>query len=966
MLLDDYLGQDTQYRRVLITSDAEKGNRLLNRYERSSGNIVRNVTVTTLKHTAELMYAHACAAAGYEAERTLISPDEAMMVFRSVLLKHTAELQYFTDQRMFNLRTAEEIYRKADLIRTNGLKQDTKAAGIMDLQILISAYEAELKHRGMMDETALYQYLTDRPDVCRETVTGTDYAVLQEDTDQLNGLQERFLKQCFGDGLKTVRLFEYDSASLEKRPEAGQIRFFKGYGSYNEAAYVADDIAVHHYPLGQVLILHMSESQVQPLQAALTANGMPARFLTPHAAKNDPYLSLMRNLLNWALDDYSEKALETIFAGSALNIEGVMDKEGSLKTGNLAEGSSYFDYVTAAAERYSETDRMLLGWGYSRNAAFIEHESAQEYHREPELLKFHRDLLCVFGNGAEAYTLVQPVTVYRNICSFLDRYTKPDPQKTAFLSVLKKTDLMVALEERALPLPEAIAFLEEVLTVIRVSDTESADAVSVRRLSGWIVPDRPYVYLIGLALKDMQGNVNESPVIRDDEMERFIGPGWKPTVRAQAELAEKNLFRTLKLFTGNRLSFGYASFDTVNIRAAGPSAFYRNLHAAFGCGDVPEFVYGNPAAGYRSAHPCTEEIAGAGSLPEKASASSAGELVKCPRQYWYRRILQIPENTFNENDPARWLQASDTGSFFHAAAERYVKQRLIRSGSEAYSTFADRDLLRVLFEELKDVYRLTAPADSEGLIDQETEELLDDAVRYFDDVHTSLSTGGDDFGWRILFAEEHFRRAPWTIDYAENRTHTFICSGTIDRIDYKVDEDANAVHLRIVDYKTGKQKNKQKEDQEAALLQHTMYYRALMDNKALGDNGETLLEHTKKRISELEGKDLSSMHYVFDGFRYEFPRDTERRYMIERSDLEGLNMTRLKMTMQEIERNHFYPNIFELYDLCRKDYTGSGDQAEQDVLEILEKLTEAILRKDEEPCRFCSYLKLCSRQGVNH
>ena len=67
---------------------------------------------------------------------------------------------------------------------------------------------------------------------------------------------------------------------------------------------------------------------------------------------------------------------QTIFAGSALNIEGVMDKEGSLKTGNLAEGSSYFDYVTAAAERYSETDRMLLGWGYSRNAAFIEHESA--------------------------------------------------------------------------------------------------------------------------------------------------------------------------------------------------------------------------------------------------------------------------------------------------------------------------------------------------------------------------------------------------------------------------------------------------------------------------------------------------------------------------------------------------------------------------------------------------------------
>jgi hypothetical protein len=501
MRLKEYLDLQTQERRVLIVSDAAKAGQLFRRYEAAHHRMVRNVYPLTVKNAAEQVFHHIQAEKGPVPEYRLLSSTEAMMVFRSILLQNTRSLRYFTDARMFNLQTSVEIFRKADLIRMNGLLQGAdQLQNFQDLIFLNALYDQELEQRRMLDDTALYRYVLDRTDEHTKELFGSSYGILQEDTDRLSGIQQAFLKKCFGESLEPVEVFEKDNAEIKDAAVLRNALFFKGYGPYNEAAYIAWDIAAHSLPLGQVLVLHTAESQIQPLQAALDANGLYADFLSSHSVRSNPYITLMRNLLQWASADYSEAMLERILSNPALIIRAAKDTG---ETFNPAGDSRYFDCVINAGNRYRAEDKMLLGWGYERNARFIQHESAEEYKQVPEVLAFHEDLLKVFGDGEHQYTEVCPCIVWNAMVSFVENYTERKPERTAVLSTLEDTGKAIALDERVLPFAEAAALMGEMLETIKVSGREQPAAIAVRRLSDWTVIDRPYVYIIGLSLKDM-------------------------------------------------------------------------------------------------------------------------------------------------------------------------------------------------------------------------------------------------------------------------------------------------------------------------------------------------------------------------------------------------------------------------------------------------------------------------------
>ena len=956
MRLKEFLDEQTQERRILIVSDTARAGQLFRRYEAAHRRIIRNVNPVTLKGIAEQFFHHVQAEHGPVPEYRLLSSTEAMMVFRSVLLKNTDRLQYFTDERMFNLRTSAEIYRKADLIRVNGITEEAeRRPNFHDLILLNKVYEQELEQRRMLDDTALYQYVLERTNDHSKELFGKSYGILQEDTDRLSGIQKKLLEKCFGTELITVSAFDEDTAEIKDASPFRNVQFFKGYGSYNEAAFIADDIAKHSDPLGRVLILYSSDAQVRPLQAALNANGLAAKYLSPYTIQNNPYMTLMRSMLEWSRTDYSEQALKKILGNDALLINGKKEDGEEI---NLVGDSHYFDYVIIPGSRFSETDRVMLGWGYAHNAAFIRHESLQQYRQSPELLKFHRELLEAFGDGEKAYDSIRPACIYRSILSLLVKYTRPAPEKEALLEGLWETERAVVLEERDLPLSEGIDFLQELLEQLRMKDRENMSAISVRRISDWTVPDRPYVYMTGLALKDMQGADSESPVIRDEELVQYTGDGWKPTLQAQAELKERNLFRTLKLYSGEKISFGYSFYDTINVRESGPSSFYRRIYSLFGEPKEQVFAYGNPSEGL-VVHAEPESKAQAIIL-EKSSASSMGQLLNCPKQYYYVNIRKLPDHESPEPDDGRWLQASDLGSFFHAAAERYTKKKLIRPAGESIEEKADEALLSALFEELKEAYRLTVPAFSEGLTDQESDELLEDTVRYFNEVHTDLVHSG----WHALFAELRFRKAHLAVKTDEDTIVPFVYSGTIDRIDYRVDNDTKAVFLRIVDYKTGREENKENEEKQGILLQHAMYYHALMENEALTEDSTQILDYVKKAVKEKENRDLDDYRWLFDTFRYEFPRDGGKVFSISRKEMEGLNLYRLIIILKMIQQYRYYPNIFEMYDLL-DNVQDTDDPHWKDLEKILEKKVKELQRSDSAPCTYCTYADLCGRKGVD-
>lgn len=56
MTLDEYLGQDTQGRRILVVSDMSKGQALLRNFEKKTGRMVHNVTCLTLDEIVRSLF----------------------------------------------------------------------------------------------------------------------------------------------------------------------------------------------------------------------------------------------------------------------------------------------------------------------------------------------------------------------------------------------------------------------------------------------------------------------------------------------------------------------------------------------------------------------------------------------------------------------------------------------------------------------------------------------------------------------------------------------------------------------------------------------------------------------------------------------------------------------------------------------------------------------------------------------
>jgi len=980
MLLKDYLNSKENKRRILIVSDLSKGHALLRKHEATTGNMVHNVTCMTLAQLANQIWLYMQAENGYAKQTRLLDGPEAMMLFRSVIFNNLEKLRYFNDENMMDFVMTEELFQKANLVRGNGWngsEEGTENARVSDLKLLISEYENCLAKENLLDTVALYRCVIARMKEWEELsaelldIFGAELSYLVEETERFTGVQREFLELLRNGAGYAVELYDRNLSPGTLTECKEKAEFFKGYGTFNEANYVANDMMSKELPYGSVEVLYSSVSQLPAISAALQGNGIPMRVVSDRPAGDNPYLAMAKRILVWAADDFSEKALEAVLACPVACVM-VAGENGDER--NTLGGGRYFDHILVPRNRREQS--FTLGWGYERNLEFVRQERMQEdAEKRAPLLDMHAALLDIFGESGKAYGAaneVQPVTVYRKLVCFLENYTVKSAEYAVGIDGLRRISDAVEFEKRRMPLSAVLEFLEALIKDISVRDSESADAVTVRCLGDWSVSERPNVYVIGLSLKEMQGDYAESPVLSDEEMTAFLGDGFKPSVKQKAELKEKNFYRTLQSFSGEHIVFGYSSYDTVGFCENNPSGCFRELLQAFrgsSVKELKEFVYGNPEQHALSVSEIVSTPRTACEIKEKTSNSRMEVLLDCPKKYAYMRELYLPDNQFTESNYAVWLDSRLRGSFFHEIMEKYAKAKLIKPEPEAYDGTADEALIKQIAEEIKKKLLIEMPVAFPALADSETEKLAEAAKLYLQRLQGELNATG----WRVLAAEQNFSEAVYTVSSYTGTSYDFTFSGIIDRIDYRVDKVGKKIYLRIADYKTGRRNSKENDEALGKLLQHAVYRKALMvTGKCMDEQGneQRLSDAVREAVAKLASlEDKASYNLVFDCFQYEFPMEPAGTLPLTISEgaLEDCNLTRLRTILTVLEEKKYYPDHVEFYEelkSCSVRYT-SADYRLPALVERLEKKDKkgnvTLSPNETSHCLYCEYKDLCGK-----
>lgn len=978
MQLKDYLNAKIHSRRILIVSDISRGQALIRLHEKQTGEMVCNVSCMTIPQMADAVYRYLLSAEGYNERYEFLDNTAAMMLFRGIIIDNIKSLRYFNNERVMDIATTSEIFSKANLIRANrwsGEEAKEKNDRVTDLKFLISEYEEKLAANDQLDEVAkeklVLSKLNAASDISAEikTVFSAEISYLAEDVTKLNGIEEELLAVFANATDPVINVFDDGLSMSDLSNCVGKASFYKGYGSFNEASYIANDILAKNIAFGNVSVLYSSDNQLPAITAALRGNGIPMNILTNYSAKDNTYISLAKRIIEWAASDYSEKKLEEILSSPVITVNA---DDGAGNKINALSGQKYYDYVLNARDR--REDSFVLGWGYKRNALFVEHEKlAAKENSVIEILKMHEALLGIFGDMGKPYddnNKVRPITLYEKLVAFLEEYSCNGSEYAVGIDNMRRLSGAIRFEERALPLKDTMEFIDGLLCGIKISDAATNDSVTVQALNGWKLLDRPNVYLIGLSLKDMQTNTTESPVLSDAEMERFLANGYAPTIENSASIYEKNFLFTLQSFNGEALTFGYSSYDTVSFCENNASGFFREALEVFGdCGidALPEFVYGNPTGTVGTSSVTAWKDKAVYDVRHVTSSSSIEMLLDCPKKYAYDMLMHIPDNEFSECDFGRWLDAKNKGSFFHELFEKYCLDRLILSAAKPYENVVDETFVRRIAKEIEKEMLIKVPCAFEALADRETEDIVKAAVIFIQKLLDELNTA---MTWRILMVEQKFSDATYPIEGFDGNIINFNFTGYIDRIDYRIDKTGKKCFLRIVDYKTGKSENKETENELGKLMQYAIYEKAVMDTGKVENSSKgmiPLLEYIRNKVADLEGdSSLLGYQFEFESFQYEFPLDTKNEDRLETinissNELEGINITRLKAIMAILGTKHIYPDHKELREGLQELVTMYPSE-EDNIKSLLGILEDN--KAEAKNCEYCSYKYLCNNRKV--
>lgn len=866
-------------------------------------------------------------------------------------LKSSRKAQEILGLKHLDWDTAIIVYKSLNLIRMNkvagGLTERVKR-----VQKLVGLFESYLKDQHLTDYPMLLNNaLWDLQDWEADQCFFCPVMITEEAKRTLNGNELEFLEKLqdlTNGGSCSISKSDGTINSLSNN-DPKSMHFFSGYGISNEIKYMAEQIFSKKMQPGEISIYYSCDAYEPFIISELEGRSIPLSFTSGRSTVNDNLFQLILDILTWKKNDYAIEDFYTILNNPVL-------KHGSELLEFLAKRSTEFH----------------LGNGLTRYLIFEEYYQTGKGKAamKPEVSELYQDLL--------AFARVNCVIPFlKEFQAFCESGNVKDDEL-----IDRDFKLLEEIREDLTFLPETendFQILQKEIENSKITELSDPCRVAVSKLSDFSILTRKYNFFLGFSQSYLQPPKKQEYLFRDKDMACLDSKGYVPTKDHQRKRILISLVQTISTAQSEiqECFFSYPTYDTASFLKQNPSGFLVDLLSLFYPGktldDIPVYDFGVPVEDKERFNiiplksPWEFRKTSSGGPNCSESASSLEKFAYCPREYYWKYQERVSTLELPQIEENQWLNAADRGLFVHSLLQRYMDkvfksvthEELIKDPN--YSAVQQREFDSV-FDDLSESYRNNIPAKGEWLISQDLEEIREKVLYYLGEVHRELASDNEDtMPWEYLVSEFEFLIPDYSLPVFD-KTEIISLHGFIDRIDFCLDESQKKIHLRILDYKTGKKIYFY--PNSGYKLQKGLYPTALMDDKVQGELRKAI-EHKYKRT-------FNDYQIEVDSFIYVFPMDINLR------EVKEANTGLIKQIPTQVSAHKFSQwNLGLAFSIWLSRETNSFPRNDElsKYLKLLRsdipylqshpddlKTLESMVKTTDANCKYCDYRMACGKE----
>ena len=684
-------------------------------------------------------------------------------------------------------------------------------------------------------------------------------------------LEEKVLKETF----KKINYLNNKATDFKIKG------LYNCYGIYNEIMNVLKIIEEEKLNTADCTILVPNNDYENLLIAEFDSNKIPYSYSSYHLRCSD-VITFLIDVMDYLESDYQFSYLEKVINNPTLN--------DALVSEFYQTFSERIDQVGFGKERTNKfNDALKL-----KNENNIKKEKDAPY---LNLTKFIDDLL---------FLDVSPFDI-NQLATFSFTYLKNQDQnfKEFLMQSFNKINNYYKLSKA----PNTLLREElEKLVLNNVSDNK----LSIERIN-YSFTNKNHLFVLGMTQLNLSGALIENSFIEDVEL--FKG-ALKDNPKCHiAELRKNDIIKKLDYYLRHSRSNIYLStydFNKITLRPSSLSVYLLKLKNEFNLAfeDVNLYpIINNKVIAFNKIPTFEEAKIKKEELDYNLyiSPSAIQTLASCVYHFYYQNFLNLPNVQYPTLSEVSWLDVNAKGTFFHEILEHYATAAL---KAENFQKELNLDIFEEAFNEAHMNALKANVIKSEAIYHQDLKEIKAKALDYTKKIIKKDFKGP----YFVLATEFNLRGLNYFI---QGKTKKIGLSGIVDRIDGAIID--GVLHLRVVDYKTGRYKDRQ----ESVYLQHIYY--------------PYVLEHTNELLFGLTYDKV-----IIDEFIYDYPFSNKKN---------AYNNSEIKEE---------YARLEELFNLVLNYY-----EQNPHIYQMLEDFQAEIdAKRKKDVCEYCTYQNICYRKLV--
>lgn len=956
-----------------------------------------NCTVYTLEKIAEEIVTAYSIIHHYEIPEILNSENSLM----EPEFIHSFFAQYGIDPTVFlDYAGLKEIQRTVNAVRlsvkdVNGPLSNT-ARMVIDIS---KEYEKQLQHDNRIDQIGVLKkavdILKEYPEEALLLFPGASHKIIgvakvKVCTSLENEMIET-MSQAFKENSFYYLINLIPNASFNESSESGvKWHLISSYGKSNLSEGVADIICKNYsHNLNDISVWLVSQDYIPYMAGYFEDKNIAYVIKDCYPAEASSFVQCAIDLLQAYINDFDAEYLKKILTNKLVNPKKNFINYLNSKSPDLSQA---VDFHQNSAIR----EVVGLGWGKERIEYFCQEnaiKNAQNTFTTQNVLAWFLNSIIEIFDGS----WTSPESLYKKIYQWLLENTVEEQSDKTDLSQsiadsrgFMKNQICVIQRvygRSAKTMKESAGILLNHIKNSRMTRHFGKDAeekgVEIQLWTGLVIPERRDNFFIGFSASEMDSQISESPLLRDKEMKQLFSSKEDQQFSAEFRNQQrKKDFKDTLLFVKQGESWiGYAKYDTVNLYELSPSLLLYELGEELkGKQSFNDWLKKSSDLGYKQIlpknhifmnehafYPAIQKLVnksihtinkGAESKPVYFSATLLQRLFECPLNYYYKQIWNLDGMQPSNREFSKWLNAREKGLFFHELAEKYVKEAFPPKAS--VDKGFDEALFNQCFEEVKKNIEKKVPVPNKDLKEMEIYELKADCKTFFKQMHDVWQLNKEE-EWEVLGCELSLKGLNLKVNISNNSDSILINSGFIDRLDVRIDSD-DIMHLRIIDYKTGKKENFKNTFKRGWEVQDLIYsLGALNYVKNILTDKDSEMQEMSWNGRKIKGFEIPEAEYIFP-----FDKESDKTYTALRV---GENLTRPTIGQcltEDAEKNwnlSFKQKVKEnangepidgntyLNDVLH-DYITTGQFNMKNIMKY-------VWEENNSPCEYCDYQKVC-------